>query len=182
MRNTADLIAHPVPAELGPLPLYRDNDGFYSVLGPPLSHRTYEDQAKKSTNYALAYNPINISTTLAPPREKFFCASSKCSGNRFASPPQCFYPSHQLTRRRGPHTCSHRSYTCNAPQCNRQAPFSTKQALNRHYEVIHLAVRFNCPVPGCENVDENGIKRYDNLVAHMRKKHGISPAGKSCRK
>ena len=33
-------IAQPLPAELGPLPLYLDEDGFYSVLGPPLSHAT----------------------------------------------------------------------------------------------------------------------------------------------
>lgn len=86
VRANGDWIAHPFPAQLGPLPLYRDDDGFYSVLGPPLSHEAYEDQANKSTNYALAYNPLNISTTLAPRREKVFCGSSKCSGNRFASP------------------------------------------------------------------------------------------------
>lgn len=93
VRANGDLIAHPFPAQLGPLPLYRDDDGFYSVLGPPLSHGTYEDQAKKSTNHALAYNPINISNTLAPPREKVFCGSSKCSGNRFVSPStMCLLP------------------------------------------------------------------------------------------
>ena len=82
------------------------------------------------------------------------------------------YLLHLLTKRRGPHTCSRHSYTCNAPDCARPTPFGTKQALNRHYEVIHLAERIDCPVPGCKNVGENGIKRYDNLVAHVRNIHG----------
>ena len=90
------------------------------------------------------------------------------------------HPSHRLTWRRGPHTCSHRSYICWAPDCLRSTPFGTKQALNRHYEVIYLAERMDCPVAGCENVGEKGIKRYDNLVAHMKNKHGVSPAGVSC--
>ena len=72
--------------------------------------------------------------------------------------------------------CFRRSYTCHAPDCTRPTPFKTRQALNRHYEVIHFAERFDCLVPGCKNVGEKGIKRYDNLVAHMRNKHGASPA------
>jgi len=46
-----------------------------------------------------------------------------------------------------------------------------KQAFNCHYEVIHLVERIDCPLPGCENVGEKGIKMYDNLV-HMRHMHG----------
>ena len=86
--------------------------------------------------------------------------------------PTYFYPWCWLTWGSGPHTCSRRSYTCNAPDCVLRTPFKTKQALNRHYEVIHLAVRINCPVLGCENIGEKGIKRYDNLVAHVRNTHG----------
>ena len=41
-------------------------------------------------------------------------------------------------------------------------------------------MRFDCPVPGCENIGKKGIKRYDNLVAHMRNKHGVSQTGGSC--
>ncbi|KAG0640957.1 hypothetical protein HOY80DRAFT_1115399 [Tuber brumale] len=148
---------------LGPLPLYQDDDGFYSVLGPPLSHTTPgEDQANEPANAnvgnTLAYDRINISATLAPHRGRVFCGSSRCSGNS------------------GPHTCSRRSFTCNAPGCPRPDPFNTKQALNRHYEVIHLGERLDCPVPGCENVGEKGIKRLDNLIAHLKNKHGALPA------
>ena len=76
----------PLPAELGPLPLYPDDDGFYSVLGPPLSHVAHGDQANGPINNTLAYNQIKISATLSPPRNKVFCGSSYCSGYRFALP------------------------------------------------------------------------------------------------
>ncbi|KAG0640954.1 hypothetical protein HOY80DRAFT_1040473 [Tuber brumale] len=155
--------ACPLPAELGPLPLHQDDDGFHSVLGPPLSHAIPGgDQANESTGTnagdTLAYDRVNISTTLTPPRGVASCGSSRCPGIS------------------GPHTCFRRSYTCTAPGCTWPTPFKTKQALDRHYEVIHLAERLGCPVPGCENVGEKGIKKYDNLVAHMRGKHGASPA------
>ena len=168
---------HPLPAELGPLPLFQHDDGFFSVLGPPLCHATPEDQANRSTGHTLAYSPINIPATLTPltPRDKVFCGSFKCSGTRFVprSTLLSAYPSDKLTLRSGPHTCSRDSYTCNVPDCDRPTPFKTRQSLNRHYEVVHLAERFDCPVPECENVGEKGIKRYDNLVAHMRNKHGL---------
>jgi len=95
-------VTHPLPAELGPLPLYLDDDGFYSVLGPPLYHGTPVNQVSGSTNDALAYSPINISTTLKPPGGKVFCGSSRCSGNRFAPPSAVLvhpysHPQHQLT-------------------------------------------------------------------------------------
>ena len=165
-------IAHPLPAELGPLPLFQDEDGFYSVLGPSPCHTPREDHVDRPTNHTLANNPINIPGTITPPKDKVFCGSSRCSGNRFApSTPLYAYPSHKLTLRSGPHTCSRSSYTCNVPNCDQPRPFKTRQALNRHYEAVHLAERFDCPVPQCENVGEKGIKRYDNLVAHMRNKH-----------
>ncbi|KAG0640952.1 hypothetical protein HOY80DRAFT_999728 [Tuber brumale] len=149
-------VAHPLPAELGPLRLYQDDDGFYSVLGPPLIHTTLGGgQANEPTGTnsvdTLAYDRVNISATITPPKG-------------VAS---------------GPHTCSRRSFTCNAPDCLRFDPFKTKQALNRHYEVIHLAERRDCPVPGCENVGEKGIKRTDNLIAHLKNQHGALPAGGS---
>ncbi|KAG0640960.1 hypothetical protein HOY80DRAFT_1135610 [Tuber brumale] len=153
----------PLPAALGSLPLYPLGGGFYTVLSPSLSHTTPgEDQANRSTHDTISHDTCNTSATLRPPRDKVFCGSSQCSGNS------------------GPETCSHHSYTCNAPDCSRRDPFSTKQALSRHYEAIHLAERFDCPVPGCENVGEKGIKRLDNLVPHMKNKHGVSPASGSC--
>ena len=166
--------AHPLPAELGPLPLFQDEDGFSSVLGPQLSHTPRNDHADRPTNHTLAYSPINFPGTLMHPRDTVFCGSSRCSGNRFApSTPFYAYSSHKPTLRSGPHTCSRRSYTCNVPNCDWPTQFNTRQALNRHYEVVHLAERFNCPVPEGENVGEKGIKRYYNLVAHMRNKHGL---------
>ena len=175
-------IAQPLPAELGVLPLYLHDDGFYSVIGPLLSQATPQDHNNGFADRTLAYNRDNNLAALSPLRRRVFCGLSKCSGNRFASPSTvlCANPPRRLTWKSGPHTCSRRSYTCNAPDCTRPTPFRTKQALNRHYEVIHHAERFDCPVPGCKNVGENGIKRHDNLMAHMRNKHGVPPAGGSC--
>jgi len=166
-------VAHPLPAELGPLPLYPLSDGFYSVIGPRLCHATPLNQANGSTNHTLASSPINISGILTSPGDKVFCGSSRCSGNRFASLLLylCAYPPNRLTRGRGPHTCSRRSYTCRAPSCARPKSFRTKQALNRHYELVHLGERIDCPVLGCENVGEKGIKRYDNLIVHVKNVH-----------
>ncbi|KAG0640953.1 hypothetical protein HOY80DRAFT_1135608 [Tuber brumale] len=159
-------VACPLPAELGSLPLYQDDDGFFSVLGPPLSHTTpggdeANEPASISAGNTLAYDRINISATLAPHTGRVFCGSSRCSGNS------------------GPHICSRRSFTCNAAGCPWLDPFKTKQALNRHYEAIHLGERLDCPVLGCDNVGEKGIKRLDNLVAHLKNQHGALPAGGS---
>ncbi|KAG0135516.1 hypothetical protein HOY82DRAFT_536689 [Tuber indicum] len=60
-------IAQPLPADLGPLPLYPLDDGSYSVLDPSLSHTTHQDQATGSTNSTLA---CDISATLTPQRER----------------------------------------------------------------------------------------------------------------
>ncbi|RPA96749.1 hypothetical protein L873DRAFT_1193266 [Choiromyces venosus 120613-1] len=64
-----------------------------------------------------------------------------------------------------------RSYPCNSPGCAWPSPFPTRQALTRHREAVHLDIRVNCPVPGCDRVGDNGIKRKDNLPAHIRNKH-----------
>jgi len=160
-----------LPAELGPLPLYRDDDGFYSVLGPPLSETADEDQPNGSTNGVFGYNP---------PMDKRFYGASECPGIRSAPLPLFVYLSPRLTQSSGPHTCTLRSYTCSAPNCTFKTPFRTKKALNRHYEAKHLARRFGCPAPGCERVSKRGFGRYDNFVAHMRCAHGASPAGRLC--
>ncbi|RPA90018.1 hypothetical protein L873DRAFT_1849020 [Choiromyces venosus 120613-1] len=170
--------ALPLNPELGPLPLYLHDDGWRTVLGPPLSHTTAGvNQANHSTNNVPAVNNVNILAPIITPRDKVYCGSSRCAGNRFTiSSPLLVkvYPARRLTQRSGPHTCSLRSFTCNAPDCARATPFQTKQALNRHYEMIHLDERLDCPVPGCQNVGEKGIKRYDNLVVHARSKHGMT--------
>ena len=53
------------------------------------------------------------------------------------------------------------------------------QALDRHHEVKHLNKRVDCPIPGCERVGDKGIKRKDNLPAHILNKHGIKLARQS---
>ncbi|RPB00410.1 hypothetical protein L873DRAFT_1843025 [Choiromyces venosus 120613-1] len=109
----------------------------------------------------LPDNNIHLTATPSPATDKVFCGSHRCSGNS------------------GPHTCARRSFTCNEPDCTWQTPFKTKQALNRHCETKHLVERHDCPVPGCEHVGDKGIKRYDNLVAHVRNQHGESSASGS---
>jgi len=74
-------VALQLPAQLGPLPLYQDDDGYHSVLGPLLCRTTQKNEASTSTNDILAYN---IPATLTLPRAKVFCGSSGCFGNRFA--------------------------------------------------------------------------------------------------
>ncbi|RPA90007.1 hypothetical protein L873DRAFT_1789008 [Choiromyces venosus 120613-1] len=162
--STLDLIltdatgkALPLNPELGPLPLYLQDDGWCTVLGPPLSHITVGvNRDNHSTNNIPTVNNVGIPAPIIAPRDKVYCGSSRCVGNS------------------GPHTCSSRSFTCDAPDCARATPFPTRQALNRHYEMIHLDERLDCPVPGCQNIGERGIKRYDNLVVHVRSKHGMT--------
>ena len=91
----------PPHAALGSLPLFQDNDGFYTVLGPPLNHLTHKDQANGPANNALAYNPINIHAIRTSSKDKVFCASSRCSGNRFESPftVRLFFTSTNLEKR-----------------------------------------------------------------------------------
>ncbi|CUS07917.1 unnamed protein product [Tuber aestivum] len=174
-QTSATEIAPPLPTELGPLPLYPLDDGFFSVLGPlPLSPSDGGFSVLgPSLNYtAIGYQanepaddtPVpqwiaETSDTPRPTRDKFFCGSPRCSGNS------------------GPHTCSSPSYTCEASGCTRRTPFKTRRSLNRHYEAEHLVERVDCPFPGCVNVGKKGIKRHDNLVAHMRNKHGWLPDG-----
>ncbi|RPB00436.1 hypothetical protein L873DRAFT_1843038 [Choiromyces venosus 120613-1] len=154
--------ALPLNPELGPLPLYLHHDGWCTVLGPPLSHTTADvNQDNDSPNNVPAVNNVNIFAPIITPRGKVYCGSSRCQGNS------------------GPHACSRRSFTCGAADCARETPFQTKQALNRHYEMIHLDERLDCPVPGCQNVGERGIKRYDNLVVRVRSKHGMTLVGGS---
>ncbi|KAG0637826.1 hypothetical protein HOY80DRAFT_970795, partial [Tuber brumale] len=62
---------------------------------------------------------------------------------------------------------------CNETGCAWKSPFPTKQGLHRHREVKHLNKRVDCPIPGCEKVGDKGIRRKDNLPAHVLKKHGI---------
>jgi len=75
---------------------------------------------------------------------------------------------------RGLHSCAPGIFTCEAPNCTWPRTFKTKQALNGHYHAKHHNDRVDCPIEGCARVGAQGIKRADNLAAHMLNKHGIS--------
>ena len=79
--------------------------------------------------------------------------------------------------RSGPHTCTSGGFTCEAPDCSWSGTFKTKQAFNRHYRAMHDSDRVDCPVKGCVRIGAQGIKRADNLAAHMLNKHGIFHPG-----
>ena len=131
--STANGIAQPLPAELGPLPLYLDGDGFCSVLGPPLGHPMQGDHTDGSNNHTLASSHFNIPAILTAATNKVFCRSSKCSGNRFATPfgiLKYIFLANTLTQRSGPHTCPRRSHTCNVPGCT--VPGQPHSEQNRH--------------------------------------------------
>ena len=98
-------IAQPLPTELRPLPLYQDGDHFYSVLGPSLSDTIPQDQNNGSADGTLAYNCINTLATLSPPRDRVFCGSSKCPGNRLICPSGMLYtcPSSTNPEKRSAH-------------------------------------------------------------------------------
>ena len=74
----------------------------------------------------------------------------------------------------GPHSCTQGQFICKAPNCSWLGTFKTKQAFNRHYRAKHLNDRVDCPIEGCLYVGDRGIKRADNLPAHLLNKHGIS--------
>ncbi|KAG0637821.1 hypothetical protein HOY80DRAFT_1081872 [Tuber brumale] len=154
----------PLPVGLGNLPLYYDGNGFYSVNGP------------------LNLNAISPRIAIAPPnrdspptiRPLAADISGLPSQNPYVSPAHGQNGLNNDAINNGPVTSSNRrNYHCDEPDCTWQSPFQTKQALNRHREVKHLNIRVDCPIPGCEKVGDNGIKRKDNLAAHVLKKHGI---------
>lgn len=66
-----------------------------------------------------------------------------------------------------------RGYICDEAGCTWRSPFRRKQDLTRHREVIHLQRRYDCPIRGCERVGNKGIKRKDNLRAHVRGQHQV---------
>ena len=82
-------------------------------------------------------------------------------------------PAPPLQFRPGPRKFAQGGYVCNEPGCPWPSPFPTKQGLNRHHEVKHLEQRLNCPIPGCESVGNRGIKRKDNLRAHVWNQHRV---------
>ncbi|CUS14000.1 unnamed protein product, partial [Tuber aestivum] len=148
---------HPLPRELGDLPLYPDEDGFYSVNGP----------------LDLTILPSNVAV---PPVDR---------GNHVTFHPLTNQTQH-LADQQHPHISPHhrqrssshlsgephtrperRNHSCDQPGCAWPSSFSTRQALTRHREAVHLNLRVDCPIPGCERVGDKGISRKDNLPAHV---------------
>ncbi|RPB00409.1 hypothetical protein L873DRAFT_1843024 [Choiromyces venosus 120613-1] len=78
------------------------------------------------------------------------------------------YSGNSSLNKRQIHSC-----TCPIPGCTTLIPFSTFGGLKRHLRAKHYGDgrRHDCPVSGCKNVGENGIKRRDNLLAHIRNVH-----------
>ncbi|KAG0637819.1 hypothetical protein HOY80DRAFT_1023538 [Tuber brumale] len=142
----------PTPAELGDLPLYLDEDGYYSVnaVAPadPGSNSTIQPLINDISGFSCG------SLRISPSHPHHYLGNDTTSGGSRAS-------------------SGRRSYFCGEPDCAWKLPFLTKQALDRHREVKHLNIRVDCPIPGCKKVEDKGIKRKDNLPAHVLKKHGI---------
>ncbi|PUU80018.1 hypothetical protein B9Z19DRAFT_1192157 [Tuber borchii] len=153
----------PLPPGLGNLPLYLDHDGYFSVNG------------------SLDLTVFSLHTTLARVsyyNESTFCflvtdISSFSVENPHVTPNPNSDHLDTNTISRTQARFERRSYHCSEPGGTWGSAFPTKQALDRHHEVKHLNLRVDCPIPGCEQVGDKGIKRKDNLPAHIWNKHKI---------
>ncbi|KAG0637820.1 hypothetical protein HOY80DRAFT_1002307 [Tuber brumale] len=177
----------PLPAGLGNMPLYNDGDGFYSVNGPlnltilscpavPPTSRDNRSTIRPSVGDLSSFPGEN--RRISPSRPQH-CLNNDAT-SRFVTPPNPYSPTplnihHSLiVLCSGSRTSFEgRSYLCGEPGYTWQSPFPTKHAFDGHYQVKHLNIRVDCPIPGCEKVGDNGIKREDNLPAHVLNKHGI---------
>ena len=170
-----------LPAGLGNLPLHEERDGWYLVLGSwncTTENPEKANKESKENNLDILLVPVNPrrNARLGP---ILICQYHKCSGNRLAILPRpsctgyiilaCALPSNS-----GPNSCAPGQFTSDAPNCSWPGTFKAEQALNRHYRAKHLNDRVDCPVGGCLYVGGRGIKRADNLPAHLLNKHGIS--------
>ena len=170
-----------IPAGLGNLPLHEEKDGWHSVLGSWDSTTNNPERANEDpeVDFNIPLPPVNPTRNARPGPNLIFCQYHKCSGNRLEILLYrliymdyiiltCSIPSHS-----GLHSCTPGRFTCGAPNCSWPGTFRTKQAFNRHYRAKHLNDRVDCPVEGCLYVRDRGIKRADNLPAHLLNKHGI---------
>ncbi|KAG0637871.1 hypothetical protein HOY80DRAFT_222924 [Tuber brumale] len=164
----------PLPSELEDLPLYPDGDGFYSVNGPAF----YVNHRKLPTSHTLdspCFNPAgqipSISSHLRQhPTNTTSESAIPPSRPPLPTPP----PTTSSQSRSGPQTLPQGGYACNEPGCTWPSAFSKRQGLTRHYQAIHLQKRIDCPIPECGRVGDKGIKRKDNVRAHVRNKHGVN--------
>lgn len=165
----------PAPAKPEGLPLFLDDDGFYSVNGPafhvnhsePPTTLLLDNQVSNPTSqsfnifFHLYEHPIVTTDELAIP---FRVPESLPSIPIPALSSQSQYGVQEFPQGR---------YFCVEPGCTWLSPFETKQGLTRHQETTHLQKRRDCPIPGCERVGNKGIKRQDNLRAHVREQHQV---------
>ncbi|KAH0611932.1 uncharacterized protein H6S33_009984 [Morchella sextelata] len=76
----------------------------------------------------------------------------------------------------GPHTCTRDNkrrlaITCRSDNC--AAKFTNKCAFNRHCRSVHgLGELVDCGFAGCNRVGSEGFLWRDNMLQHMREKHG----------
>ncbi|CUS14003.1 unnamed protein product [Tuber aestivum] len=161
-----------LPPRSETLPLYLDDDGFYSVTGPT--------SYMNPTSHYLDNQPLNFFSSSShlscQPRQPFQLPIDNFGGLGIPLcsplPPAPLSAPHSRTRN-GPRRPSQRSYACSEPGCPWPSPFKTKQSLARHHEVKHLQGRLDCPVPGCKKVGDKGIKRKDNLRIHVWNQHRV---------
>lgn len=174
----------PLPQGLGNLPLYPDQDGIFSVNGPLdlTVSSSHETRAPVNCDNQSTICPLSTSIPgfsgqnlqVTPNRHLHHLydnisrlvpsTTSRASCYSFLSELFCSGPQARSKKR---------SYLCREPGCTWRFSFPTKQGLDRHHEVRHLDKRVDCPIPGCNKVGDKGIKRKDNLLAHVWNKHGI---------
>jgi hypothetical protein len=85
---------------------------------------------------------------------------------------------HQITPQRGSQDDSRRS--SNSPHPRHQCPWATGctesfkrlSDLRRHWQAVHLRIRYHCFAIGCKNNRGNGYCRFEKLKTHQREKHG----------
>ena len=81
-----------LPAGLGDLPLYAEEDGWYSVLGPwngttDNSERANLNAAHQAADLDIPIPPVNPRGNAHSDPTLIFCEYHKCSGNRLVALP-----------------------------------------------------------------------------------------------
>lgn len=70
---------------------------------------------------------------------------------------------------------SQRRYQCNFQGCvdpnQRPSTFTRKTDLKRHLASVHANPSINCKYKNCDRKDENGFRRQDHYVEHLRGYH-----------
>jgi len=169
MRGSFQTLDLPPPG-LGNLPLYKEDDGFYSVTGPRLDADGSEGLVTHPSNNQIS-NPANRAPNVSFNLQAQANTITKLDtplGSSLPHTPNHMPPTQSLL---SPGKPPRNEYVCNELGCTWKFP--TKQGLDRHHESKHLKQRYDCPVPGCENVGKKGIKRRDNLRVHVLNQHGV---------